>query len=70
MEEQDAASAIQAICAAVDQFHEVARGPHRETHLAQEALRSCFAAAGNVHVARQPTAAALPALQHSRLQPK
>lgn len=56
MEAQDVEGATRALCGAIDQFHGVARGPHRDTHLAQEALRSCFAAAGNVHAvgARAP----------------
>lgn len=42
--------AITAMCDAIDLYHEIARPPHRETHIAQEALRSCFSASGNVHV--------------------
>lgn len=49
MEEERAAEAIGAICAGIDDFQETGRAPHRDTHLAQEALRSCFAAFGNVH---------------------
>ncbi|KAL0902216.1 hypothetical protein ABMA27_000140 [Loxostege sticticalis] len=44
--------AITAMCDAIDLYHEIARPPHRETHIAQEALRSCFSASGNVHVVR------------------
>lgn len=57
MEAQDASSAARALCAAVDDFHAVARAPHRDTHIAQEALRSCFAAAGNVHRLTEPEGA-------------
>ncbi|XP_063891041.1 SET and MYND domain-containing protein 4 [Helicoverpa armigera] len=52
MDEERTEDAITAMCEAIDTFHEVARPPHRDTHLAQEALRSCFAAAGNVHRVR------------------
>ncbi|XP_063838050.1 SET and MYND domain-containing protein 4 [Ostrinia nubilalis] len=44
--------AITTLCEAVDQYHEIAHPPHRDTHIAQEALRSCFASYGNVHVVR------------------
>lgn len=54
MEEERTEEAITVMCEAIDLFHEVARAPHRDTHLAQEALRSCFATAGNVHRAREP----------------
>lgn len=49
MEEERAEEAIAAICAGIDKFHETGIAPHRDTHLAQEALRSCIAAFGNVH---------------------
>lgn len=49
MDEEHPHEAIGRMCAGVDEFHEVGRAPHRDTHLAQEALRSCFAAFGNVH---------------------
>lgn len=44
--------AITTMCEAIDLYHEIARPPHRDTHLAQEALRSCFASFGNVHMVR------------------
>lgn len=49
MDEERAEEAIAAMCQGIDEFHEAGRAPHRDTHLAQEALRSCFAAFGNVH---------------------
>lgn len=49
MDEERPDEAIGAMCAGIDVFHEVGSAPHRDTHLAQEALRSCFAAFGNVH---------------------
>lgn len=49
MEEERAEEATAVICAGIDEFHETGSAPHRDTHLAQEALRSCFAAFGNVH---------------------
>ncbi|KAJ8738071.1 hypothetical protein PYW08_000666 [Mythimna loreyi] len=52
MDEERTEEAITTMCEAIDLYHEIARTPHRDTHLAQEALRSCFAASGNVHVAR------------------
>lgn len=52
MDEERTQEAITAMCEAIDLYHEIARPPHHDTHLAQEALRSCFAAAGNVHVVR------------------
>lgn len=50
MEREYPSDAIAVMSTAIDTFHEVARGPHRETHLAQEALRSCYAAFGNVAI--------------------
>ncbi|XP_013162421.1 PREDICTED: SET and MYND domain-containing protein 4-like [Papilio xuthus] len=49
MEEERAEEAAAALCAAVDAYHNVGRLPHRETFLAQESLRACFATAGNTH---------------------
>lgn len=49
MDEERAEEAIATMCAGIEEFHEVGCAPHRDTHLAQEALRSCFAAFGNVH---------------------
>ncbi|CAH0703095.1 unnamed protein product [Spodoptera exigua] len=54
MDEERTDEAITVMCEAIDLFHEVARAPHRDTHLAQEALRSCFATAGNMHQVREP----------------
>ncbi|KAG6446964.1 SET and MYND domain-containing protein 4 [Manduca sexta] len=50
MDQERPSEAISVMCDAIDTFHLVARPPHRDTHLAQEALRSCFAAFGNIHV--------------------
>ncbi|CAG9789007.1 unnamed protein product [Diatraea saccharalis] len=52
MEAENTEDAIRIMCDAIDMYHEVAWAPHRDTHLAQEALRSCFASSGNVHVIR------------------
>ncbi|KAJ0183945.1 hypothetical protein K1T71_000368 [Dendrolimus kikuchii] len=52
MDEEKPEDAIAVMAKAIDLYHEVARGPHLETHLAQEALRSCYAINGNVHVVR------------------
>lgn len=49
MEAEQLKEAISTLSDAIDLFHEIARPPHRETHLAQEALRSCFATSGNIH---------------------
>lgn len=49
MEQCRADEASELLIPAIDSFHEVARPPHKETHVAQEALRSCFAVKGNVH---------------------
>lgn len=49
MEAEKREEAISTLSGAINLFYEVARPPHRETHLAQEALRSCFASAGNNH---------------------
>lgn len=52
MDAERIGDAITTLCDAVDLYHEIACTPHRDTHLAQEALRSCFSASGNVHVVR------------------
>ncbi|XP_072930966.1 SET and MYND domain-containing protein 4 [Epargyreus clarus] len=49
MEEERAMDATKVLCEAIDTFHEVAHPPQRDTHIAQESLRSCYAAFGNVH---------------------
>ncbi|GBP96234.1 hypothetical protein EVAR_69616_1 [Eumeta japonica] len=51
MEEGKQFEAITCICNGVDNFSKCGALPHCETHIAQEALRSCFAASGNVHLA-------------------
>ncbi|XP_075991128.1 SET and MYND domain containing, class 4, member 2 [Anticarsia gemmatalis] len=56
MDEENSLEATTTMCEAIDLYHEIARPPHRDTHLAQEALRSCFAVNGNVHVVRGDTA--------------
>lgn len=48
MDEENAAEAIDLMTSSIDDFHEVARCPHKETHLAQESLRTCFACSGNI----------------------
>lgn len=53
MDEEKSLDAIIAMSESIDMFYEIARPPHRETHLAQEALRSCYASNGNIHVIRQ-----------------
>ncbi|CAG4984739.1 unnamed protein product [Parnassius apollo] len=53
MDEQRPLEAIDVLNEAVDLYHEVACMPHRETHIAQESLRSCFATMGNVHVIKE-----------------
>ncbi|CAH2035098.1 unnamed protein product, partial [Iphiclides podalirius] len=55
MEAERPMEAIDVLCEAVDMYHEVARMPHRETHIAQESLRSCFATFGNVHIVKTPS---------------
>ncbi|CAG4941880.1 unnamed protein product [Colias eurytheme] len=50
MEEEKAQEAISKLCKGVNLFHEIAKPPHKDTHLAQESLRSCFATSGNVFV--------------------
>ncbi|CAH0716358.1 unnamed protein product, partial [Brenthis ino] len=50
MEEENAEEAIKTLSEAVDRFHSVARPPHKDTHIAQESLRSCFAARSNVYI--------------------
>lgn len=52
MDEERPLEAIEVICEAVDMYHAVAGMPHRETHIAQESLRSCFATLGNVHIVK------------------
>lgn len=52
MDAENIEEAITTMCDAIDLYHEIACTPHRDTHLAQEALRSCFSASGNVHVVR------------------
>ncbi|XP_069365158.1 SET and MYND domain-containing protein 4 isoform X1 [Maniola hyperantus] len=47
--------AIQTLSDAVDSFHKIARPPHRETHIAQESLRSCYATEGNVYIVKSET---------------
>ncbi|GBP95743.1 SET and MYND domain-containing protein 4 [Eumeta japonica] len=51
MEEGKQFEAITCICNGVDNFSKCGALPHCKTHIAQEALRSCFAASGNVHLA-------------------
>ncbi|XP_026741665.1 SET and MYND domain-containing protein 4 [Trichoplusia ni] len=53
MDDERPEEAITTMCSAIDIFHEVARPPHRDTHLAQEALRSCYAVSGNIHTAKE-----------------
>ncbi|XP_014364756.2 SET and MYND domain-containing protein DDB_G0284059 [Papilio machaon] len=55
MDEERAEEAAAALCAAVDAYHRVGRLPHRETFLAQESLRACFATAGNTHQVKHNT---------------
>lgn len=55
MDEERPEAAITALCAAVDMYHQVGWLPHRETFLAQESLRACFATAGNTHLVVQHT---------------
>ncbi|XP_038216468.1 SET and MYND domain-containing protein 4-like [Zerene cesonia] len=50
MDEENPQEAISKLCKGVDLFHEVAKPPHKDTHLAQESLRSCYATFGNVYV--------------------
>lgn len=50
MDEERPDEAISTLSEAVDRFHAVARPPHKETHIAQESLRSCYAAGSNVYV--------------------
>ncbi|XP_060809650.1 SET and MYND domain-containing protein 4 [Amyelois transitella] len=52
MDEGRTEEATESMCNGIDLFHEVARPPHRDTHLAQESLRACFATAGNVHIVK------------------
>lgn len=47
--DQECLDSVSSLCKGVDLFYEVATPPHRETHLAQESLRVCFAAAGNIY---------------------
>ncbi|XP_050684054.1 SET and MYND domain-containing protein 4 [Leptidea sinapis] len=49
MEKECILEATSTLCAAVDSLHEIGRPPHRETHLAQESLRTLFAAMGNTY---------------------
>ncbi|CAH2245193.1 jg260 [Pararge aegeria aegeria] len=44
--------AIRTLSGAVDSFYKIARPPHRETHIAQESLRSCYATEGNVNIVK------------------
>lgn len=53
MDDERPEEAITTMCSAIDIFHEVARPPHRDTHLAQEALRSCYAVSGNIHTVKE-----------------
>ncbi|CAK1555037.1 unnamed protein product [Leptosia nina] len=55
MEEEKIEDAITSFCKGVQIFHEVAAPPDRDTHLAQESLRTCFAAFGNVHSISETT---------------
>lgn len=55
MDEERPDEAISTLSEAVDRFHAVARPPHKETHIAQESLRSCFAAGSNVYIASVET---------------
>ncbi|XP_026758379.1 SET and MYND domain-containing protein 4 [Galleria mellonella] len=52
MESERLDDAIAVLCDAIDTYHDIARPPHKDTHLAQESLRACFAMKGNVHVQR------------------
>ncbi|KAJ2954157.1 hypothetical protein O0L34_g2385 [Tuta absoluta] len=52
MDKEMCEEATAAMCSGVDLFDTVGAPPHRDTHLAQEALRSCFAIGGNVHKVR------------------
>ncbi|KAM3956896.1 SET and MYND domain containing, class 4, member 2 [Aphomia sociella] len=56
MEAEQPEDAIAVMCEAIDTYHEIARPPHKDTHLAQESLRTCFAIHGNVHIVRGGTA--------------
>ncbi|XP_059055268.1 SET and MYND domain-containing protein 4 [Achroia grisella] len=47
--------ALTVMCDAINTYHEVARAPHKETQLAQESLRTCFAFYGNVHKVQSGT---------------
>ncbi|CAH4038989.1 unnamed protein product [Pieris brassicae] len=47
--DQENLDAVSSLCKGVNLFHEVATPPHRDTHLAQESLRVCFAASGNIY---------------------
>ncbi|XP_023941047.2 SET and MYND domain-containing protein 4 [Bicyclus anynana] len=52
MEHEHPQEAIQILSNAVDSFYKMAQPPHRETHIAQESLRSCFATEGNVYIVK------------------
>ncbi|KAL4717714.1 hypothetical protein ACJJTC_000863 [Scirpophaga incertulas] len=52
MDQQCTEDAIQTLCEAIDLYHRIAHAPHKDTHVAQEALRSCYAASGNSHIVR------------------
>ncbi|XP_041987605.1 SET and MYND domain-containing protein 4 [Aricia agestis] len=49
IEQDRVEEAVSKLAEVLDTFHEHARPPHRETHIAQESLRNCYAAAGNVY---------------------
>ncbi|XP_028033589.1 SET and MYND domain-containing protein 4 [Bombyx mandarina] len=53
MDKEMPEEATATLCSAIDSFHEAGRPPHLETHLAQEALRSCFAVRGNIHILKK-----------------
>ncbi|KAG7313155.1 hypothetical protein JYU34_000246 [Plutella xylostella] len=50
----NAQEAISSLSSAIDAFHGIASPPHRETQVAQETLRNCFASLGNVHYVPTP----------------
>ncbi|XP_044759990.1 SET and MYND domain-containing protein 4 [Coccinella septempunctata] len=47
MHEMQPDDSIQILTRALDTFHEIAAPPHKETHLAEETLRACYADRGN-----------------------
>ncbi|XP_032526792.2 SET and MYND domain-containing protein 4 isoform X2 [Danaus plexippus] len=53
MEQQRPQDAIEIFSKAIDCFYDFAMPPHRETHIAQESLRSCYATFGNTHILKE-----------------